>query len=114
MGKMLIHLLITALAILGVSRFVPGIHVDTFTTALLVAFVLAVINLVVRPVISVLTLPINVLTLGLFTFILNGILFWFASYFVHGFKVDNLMAAVIGALAVSVLSWFANFLLHTS
>ncbi len=112
MAKALLHLLITTLAIMLVAHFVPGIHVADFTTALLVAFVLALINLLVRPVILVLTLPINVLTLGLFTFIVNGLLLWFVTYFVPGFSVANLLAAVLGAICISILSWLGNFALH--
>lgn len=112
MAKALIHILITAVSILLVARFVPGIGVDTFTTALLVAFVLAIINLLVRPILVVLTLPINIITLGLFTFILNGLLLWFAAYFVRGFTVSNLFAAVLGAFAVSVLSWLGAKILR--
>ncbi len=113
MTRKLIHLLITALAILAVSQFVKGIHVDTFVTALIVSLVLGVINLLLRPILSLLTLPINILTLGLFGLVVNGLLFWFVSSFIAGFRVDNLLAAIFGALIVSVLSWLGNHLLHT-
>ena len=112
MAKALLHLLVTTLAIILVAHFVPGIRVADFTTAFLVAFVLALINLLVRPVLLILTLPINVLTLGLFTFILNGALLWFVTYFVPGFSVANLWAATLGAICISLLSWLGNFVLH--
>lgn len=114
MAKSLLHLLITTLAIILVSHFVPGIRVADFTTALLVAFVLALINLLVRPVLLVLTLPINLLTLGLFTFILNGLLLWFVTYFVPGFAVANLWSAVLGSFCISVVSWLGNAALKIS
>ena len=112
MAKALLHLLITSLSILLVAHFVPGIFVANFTTAFLVAFVLALINLLVRPVLLVLTLPINVITLGLFTFVLNGALLWFVTYFVPGFRVANLWSAVLGAICISVLVWLGNYALH--
>jgi len=112
MAKGLVHLFITALALLAVSHFVPGIRVDSFTTALLVAFLLAILNLVIRPIIAILTLPINVLTLGLFTFVLNGLLLWSVTYFVPQFVVADARAAILGALAVSILSWLGNVIVH--
>jgi len=105
----IIRLLITALALLGVTYLAPEyIIVDSFYIALIVAVLLGLANLILRPILIFLTLPINILTLGLFTFIINGLLFWFVASFVEGFTVSGFWAAVIGALAVSVFSFIGN------
>lgn len=106
--KTLIKFLILAGAVLLASYVVPGITVAGFLTALIVALVLGLINLVIKPIIKILTLPINILTLGLFGLIINTILFWFVSYAVAGFDIANFMAAFWGALVVAVIMWIAN------
>lgn len=107
--------LVNALALLGAAYLVPGISISSFYTALMVALILGLINAVIRPILLVLTLPINILTLGLFTFVINGLLFWFVSTFIKGFMVSGFLSAVVGALVVSVLSWWGNkFLLSTT
>lgn len=100
--------IINALAVLLAAYLVPGIHVTGFYAALLVALVLGLVNLVFRPLLVILTLPINILSLGLFTFIINGFLFWLVSTVVKGFEVRGFWAAVIGSLVVTVVSWFGR------
>lgn len=100
--------IINALAVLLAAYLVPGIHVTGFYAALLVALVLGLVNLVFRPLLVILTLPINILSLGLFTFIINGFLFWFVSTIIKGFEVRGFWAAVIGSLVVTVVSWFGR------
>ena len=80
-------LLLTVLALLLVSNFIPGITVSSFYIALIVAVVLGLVNLVLKPILIILTLPITLLTLGLFTFVINALLFWFVSTFIDGFVV---------------------------
>lgn len=109
--KILIKWIILALSILGVQYIVPGISVSSFYTALIAAFFLGLVNLIIRPIILVLTLPINILTLGLFTLVVNGMLFWFLSTFIKGFQVSGFVAAVLGALVVAVSSHVADRLL---
>jgi len=108
MGKFFLSLCITALAVLAAGYFVPDISVSSPLTALLMALLLGLINLFVRPVLVLLTLPINIMTLGLFTLVLNGLLFWFASSFLSGISVGNFKAAFTGALLVSFASWIGN------
>lgn len=108
MIKLIAKLLISILAILLVANYVPGIEVSGFYIALMVALILGVINLTLKPILFILTLPINVLTLGLFTFIINALLFWFVSTFVDGFTVAGFIPAFIGAFIVSVFGWFGN------
>jgi putative membrane protein len=109
--KLVIAWLLNALALLAVAYFVPGIHVATFPAALIVALVIALVNMLIRPILVILTLPITILTLGLFILVINGILFYAIAYVLSGFDVQTLGAGIIGALAYSVISWILNALL---
>lgn len=100
--------LIVALALLLCARFIPGIDVAGIYTAVVVAVMLGVLNLIVKPILVILTLPINILTLGLFTFVLNALLFWFVATFVEGFGVSGFFPAFLGALFISIASWLGN------
>lgn len=99
---------ISALSLLAAAYLVPGISVSSFYIALIVALFLGIVNAIIRPLLVILTLPINVITLGLFIFVINGFLFWFLSTFIKGFYVEGLGVAIIGALIVSVFSYFGN------
>ena len=100
-----------ALALLGVAYFLPGITVDGFLTALLTALILGLINTFLRPLLILLTLPVTVLSLGLFILVINGLLFWFAGSILEGFEVGSFWAGVFGALLYSVFSYvFSLFL----
>lgn len=111
MATLLVKWLIYALAIFLVGSFLPGIHVPDYMTALWVALVLGIVNTVIRPILLLITLPINIITLGLFTFILNGLMFFLASMFVKSFQIDGFWWAVLGALIVSVISVVGNRLI---
>ena len=104
-------ILLTVLALLLVSRVVPGIEVESFYIALIVAVALGLINLVLKPILLILTLPINLLTLGLFTFVVNAGIFWFVSTFIDGFSVDGFVPAFIGAFIIAVVHWGAEKLI---
>lgn len=108
---LLVRWLINALAVLLVAYVVPGIHVETFYSALLVALALGILNAVVRPILVILTLPITLVTLGLFTLVINAALFWLVSTWVKGFTVDGFGSAVLGALVLWLLSLITNFTL---
>lgn len=99
---------ISALSLLAVAYLIPGIFVSSFYIALVVAFFLGVINVIIRPILVILTLPINIITLGLFIFVINGFLFWFLSTFIEGFHVKGLGVAILGALLVSIFSFIGN------
>ncbi len=109
---LLLRWLINALALLLVANVVPGISVTSFYAALIAALVLGIANAVIRPLLLLLTLPINILTLGLFTFVINALLFWFASSIVKGFNVSGFGAAFFGALVLWLISWATNALLR--
>lgn len=106
--KLVTKLLLVTLTLLLVASLVPGIEVDGFYTALIAAIVIGLLNLFVKPILVLLTLPITVLTLGLFLFVINAFLFWFAASFIEGFAVDGFLAALVGSLIVTIVSTFAN------
>ncbi|MDQ3075555.1 MAG: phage holin family protein [bacterium] len=103
--------LIVALSVLGTAYIVPGISITSFYIALLVALVWGLVSLILKPILHILALPITILTLGLFSFVINGLLFWLVSSVIDGFEVDGFLAAVLGALVVSVLSWIGKKIL---
>lgn len=109
--KLIARILITALALIIVSKLIPGVTVDGIYPALIAALILGGLNVLVKPIIVVLTLPITILTLGLFIFIINGAMFWFAASFLDGFQVDSFLIAIIGSLLVSVISTIGNWLI---
>jgi putative membrane protein len=101
----LLRVLANALAIFLAAAIVPGIEIRGVLAALGAGLVLGLVNAVVRPVLLVLTLPLTLVTLGLFLFVLNGLCLWLTSLLVKGFEVHGFWAAVFGALIVSVVSW---------
>ena len=108
--RILLAWAIHAGCLLLVAWLVPGVIVSSFTNALVAALVLGLLNLLIRPVLLLLTLPINLLTLGLFTLVINGVLFQLAAYFLEGFAVQGFGWAVLGAAAYSVTSGLCNLL----
>lgn len=93
-----------ALAIMFVGWVVPGITVSSFATALVASIVIALVNVVIKPILVFLTLPINILTLGIFILVINALLFMFVAYLVPGVEVDGFWSAFLGALILSILS----------
>lgn len=97
--------LIGAVAFLGTAYIVPGIEIESFYIALIVAFIWGFISFFIKPIIHIFALPITILTLGLFSLVINGLLFWFMSTFIKGFIVEGFWAAILGAFVVSILAW---------
>jgi putative membrane protein len=110
MMRILLVWLMNALALIAVAYLVPSITVRSFTAALVAALLLGLVNAVVRPILIVLTLPATILTLGLFIFVLNGLLFWFVGSFVRGFEVQGFWAGLIGSILFSIVSWMLSAL----
>jgi putative membrane protein len=100
-----------ALALLAVAYLLPGVRVDGVGSALIAALVLGLINTLVRPLLILLTLPVTVLTLGLFILVINGLLFWFAGSVLRGFEVNGFWTGLMGALLYSVISYVLSLLL---
>ena len=111
MFPFLLRVLVNAFAVMAVAYFVPGVTVRNFWVALLAALVIGLINAFVRPVLLILSLPITILTLGLFTLIINALMFWLASKFVPGFDVQGFGAAFWGSIIFWLVSWLTNGLL---
>ncbi|PKO44546.1 MAG: hypothetical protein CVU29_09720 [Betaproteobacteria bacterium HGW-Betaproteobacteria-22] len=109
--QLLLIWLLNAVALLATAYLLPGIHVAGFTAALVASLVIGLVNMLIRPVLVLLTLPITILTLGLFILVINGVLFYAVGHWLEGFEVQTLTAGVIGALGYSLLSWLLAALL---
>ncbi|MBV9191012.1 MAG: phage holin family protein [Betaproteobacteria bacterium] len=105
MVRLLAVWLINTIALLAVAYIVPGVNVASFASALVAALVLGLVNAVIRPILILLTLPATILTLGLFIFVINGLLFWFVGSFIQGFVVAGFWWGVLGAIVYSIFSW---------
>jgi putative membrane protein len=103
--RLILLWILNAVALLAVAYLMPSIHVASFGAALLAALLLGLVNAVVRPLLLLLTLPVTLLTLGLFIFVINGLMFWFAGSLIEGFSVSGFWPAVFGSLLYSVVSW---------
>ncbi len=110
MGLLLIWIL-NAVALLIVAYILPGITVASFGSALIAALVLGLLNTLVKPVLVILTLPITIVTLGLFLLVLNALLFWFVGSVLKGFQVDGFGWALLGALVYSIVAGLLSGLL---
>jgi putative membrane protein len=108
MHGIFVRWLILTAAILVASYLIEGIEVKGFFNALLAAAVLGFLNAFFRPILIILTLPINILSMGLFTFVLNGLLLMMASGVISGFEVRGFWSAVFGALLISIVNWFLS------
>ena len=103
--KPLLKLLVSTLAIIIATYIMPGVHIADYWTAVVVALVLALVNLIVKPVIVFFTLPLNILTLGLLTFLINGLLILLVAYFVPGFEVKGFWTAVWFNIVITIINW---------
>ncbi len=110
--KMILKLFVNALALIGTAWIVPGISIDSIWTAIIAAIVLAIINIIIRPIMLFITIPINILTLGLFTFVINALMLWLASLLVSGFAVSGFVSAILGAVILAIISTLLHTLLE--
>ena len=110
--KFILKWLCSALALLAVAYLYSGVVVTSFTGALIAAAVLGALNLLVRPILVLLTLPVTVVTLGLFLFVINALMFWAAASLVSGLSVNGFGAALIGSLIYSLLQLVIDFVLE--
>ncbi len=106
----LLRIVLNAGVLLLISNVVEGIRLGGWWSAIVTVIVLGIVNALIRPLILILTLPVNILTLGLFTLVINALMFWFASSIVKGFEVDGFWGAFWGALLFSVSSWLISSL----
>lgn len=108
---LILRWVVNTLAVMLAAYLVPGVYVQNFWSALITALVMGLINAIIRPLVVLLTLPVNIITLGLFTLVINALMFWLAAYLVPGFDVYGFWAAFGGALIFWAVSWASNALL---
>lgn len=109
--KILLGWAINALCLLALPYLLPAVKLADFKTALIAALVLGLLNVFIRPLLFVLTLPITVITLGLFTLVINGLMFWLAARLIDGFEVPSFGWAIVAAIVYSLISWAVSSLL---
>jgi len=103
--KIILHWIILSCAVWLTTQIVSGVTVDPIWVALIIGACLTLFNMFLKPIINILTLPLNIVTLGFFSLVVNGALFWYLGTIVNGFSVTTFTAAFIGALLVSVINW---------
>lgn len=104
MISLLVHWMMSSFILLLMAKFMPGLHVAGFGVALMAVFVLSMVNALIAPILNLLALPINLLTLGLFSFVINAGLFWLAAAVVPGFEVNNFITALIASALLALLT----------
>jgi putative membrane protein len=109
--RLLLTWLINAIALFAVPYLMQSVRVDSFAAALVAALILGLVNTLIKPILILLTLPVTIVTLGLFIFVINGLLFWTVANFVKGFYVAGFMSAIGGALLYSIISWALSTIL---
>jgi putative membrane protein len=109
--RLLLVWLVNAVALFLLPFVFPWVQVDTFMTALIAALALGLINTLIRPLLVLLTLPVTLMTLGLFIFVINGLLFWWVGSFIDGFHVSGFWSSLFGAIVYSIISWVLTSLL---
>lgn len=100
----IVKIILNGLVLLGIDYFVDSITLTGFGAAVIAVIVLSLVNTIVKPILTLLTLPITFLTLGLFLFVINGITFYLTSLVVTGFEVDGIMGAIVGSILMSIFS----------
>lgn len=108
--SLILSIIINTIAVLITSYLLSGIHIRSFWIAIIVAIVLGIVNAIIRPILFIITLPINILTLGLFSFIIMGLCVWLVSAIVPGFKVDGFWWAVAFAIILAIVNWLLNLI----
>ena len=109
--QIIVALVLNALALMATTYVVPGFRVDNFTTAVLAAIVLGVVNTFIRPVLAFLTAPLSIVTLGLFTFVVNAVMLFIVSAVVPGVMVDGWVPAILASIVLSIVSTALNAVL---
>ena len=109
--RLLLVWVLNAIALLGVAYIYPGVQVEDWKSAAIAALVLGLVNTLVKPILVLLTLPVTILTLGLFLVVLNAVLFWGVAEMLPGFNVSGFWAAVLGAILYSVIGWALSTLI---
>ncbi|MGZ3495924.1 MAG: phage holin family protein [Vulcanimicrobiaceae bacterium] len=106
---LIIRLIINAIAFFLIAMYVPGFHVASFGSALIAAIIFGLVNAIIRPLVLLITLPLTVVTLGLFIIIVNALMFWFTAWLAPGVKVDGFGPALIGAIIMMIVSFIVSY-----
>lgn len=106
--KLIIRLLVTAIIVVLLAYILPGVGVDSFLSAIIVAVVLALLNLIVKPILVLFTLPVTILTLGLFLLVINALIILLCDYLIGGFSVDGFWYALLFSVLLSIVQSIAN------
>jgi putative membrane protein len=110
--KIILHWIILSVAVYATTKIISGVTADPIWVAFIVGACLTLFNMIIKPIINILTLPINLITLGLFSLVINGALFWYLGTLIKGFHVTTFVAAFVGALLVSVINWVLKKIFH--
>lgn len=110
--KFIIHWLISAVALLVVAYFLSGVIIDSFFTAIVAALVLGIANAIIRPIILIITLPINIITLGIFTLIINALMLWLVHLFIPGFTIVNFTTAIWAGIIYCAINWMLSLIFN--
>ncbi len=110
--RIILHWVLISISVYVASKVIDGIFIDPIWMAFVVGACLALFNMFIKPVIKILTLPLNLITLGLFSLVINGAIFWYLGTIINGFMVTTFWAAFLGALIVSVLNWILSKVFH--
>jgi putative membrane protein len=110
----IIRILIVAVGLWVAAHIVPGIHYTSYESLLGAALLLGIANAIIRPILVILTLPITIITLGLFLLVINGLMLELVALFLHGFQVHGLFAAILGAIVVGLTGWVASWFIGPS
>jgi putative membrane protein len=110
--RIILHWILISIAVVATTFIISGMKVEPLWVALIVGACLTLFNMFIKPIVNILTLPLNIITLGLFSLIVNAILFWFLGDLIEGFEVTTFTAAFIGALLVSILNFLLKKVFH--
>lgn len=110
--KLILHWILISVAVFATSKIISGVVIDPIWIVFVVGACLTLFNMFIKPIVNILTLPVNVITLGLFSLVINGALFWYLGTLIKGFSVETFYAAFIGALLVSIINWFLKKVFH--
>jgi putative membrane protein len=110
--KIILHWILISVSVFIASKIIDGIFVDPIWMAFVVGACLALFNMFIKPIIKILTLPLNIITFGLFSLVINGAIFWYLGTIINGFSVESFLAAFLGALIVSILNWMLSKVFH--
>lgn len=112
--NLIIKLIFNSVALFLTSLIVPGFYILNFWVAIIAAVLLAIVNVIIRPIMLFITIPINIITLGLFTFVINALMLWIVSSLVSGFVITSVFSAIIGAVVLTAISTLLHLILEKS